>query len=109
MQSRSSRRAQALAAFLPPRADAHFPARRAQDKSFTLELKTPPASFLLKDRAGVKAGSAKGQKVKVGKVTAAQVEEIAKIKMPDLNCNGDLAAAVSIIKGSARNMGIEVV
>ena len=80
-----------------------------QDKSFSLELKTPPASFLLKDRAGIKAGSAKGQKVKVGKVSAAQVEEIAKIKMADLNCNGDLAAAVKIISGSARNMGIDVV
>lgn len=80
-----------------------------QDKSFSLELKTPPASFLLKDRAGVKAGSAKGQKVKVGKVSTAQVEEIAKIKMQDLNCNGDLASAVKIIAGSARNMGIEVV
>jgi large subunit ribosomal protein L11 len=80
-----------------------------QDKSFSLELKTPPASFLLKDRAGVKAGSAKGQKVKVGKVTAAQVREIATIKMPDLNCNGNMDSAISIISGSARNMGIDIV
>ena len=63
----------------------------------------------MKDRAGVKAGSAKGQKVKVGKVTSAQVLEIATIKLPDLNCNGDMQAAVSIIKGSARNMGIDIV
>ena len=79
------------------------------DKSFTLELKTPPASFLLKEKAGIKAGSAKGQKVKVGKVTAAQVSEIAQIKMRDLNCGGNLESGVAIIKGTARNMGIDVV
>ena len=64
---------------------------------------------MLKDRAGVKLGSAKGQKVKVGKVTAAQVAEIATIKLPDLNCAGNLETAISIISGSARNMGIEIV
>ena len=79
------------------------------DKSFTLELKTPPASFLLKEKAGVKVGTAKGQKNKVGKVTAAQVAEIATIKMRDLNCNGDLQAGIRIITGTARNMGIDVV
>lgn len=80
-----------------------------EDKSFTLELKTPPASFLLKDRAGVKAGTAKGQKLKVGKITAAQLKEIATIKMPGLNCNGDIDAAIAIIGGTARNMGIDIV
>jgi len=80
-----------------------------QDKSFSLELKTPPASFLLKEKAGIKAGSAKGQKVKVGKVTAAQVSEIAQIKMRDLNCGGNLERGVAIIKGTARNMGIDVI
>ena len=79
------------------------------DKSFTLELKTPPASFLLKEKAGIKAGSAKGQKTKVGKVTAAQVAEIATIKMRDLNCGGNLESGIAIIKGTARNMGIDVV
>ena len=80
-----------------------------EDKSFTLELKTPPASFLLKEKAGIKVGTAKGQKVKVGKVTAAQVAEIATIKMRDLNCGGNLEAGISIIKGTARNMGIDVI
>jgi large subunit ribosomal protein L11 len=64
---------------------------------------------LLKEKAGIKAGSAKGQKVKVGKVTAAQVSEIAQIKMRDLNCGGNLESGVAIIKGTARNMGIDVV
>jgi len=77
------------------------------DKSFTFVKKTPPASVLLRKAAGVAKGSAKPNMDKVGKVTRAQVEEIAKTKMPDLNCS-DLEAAVRIVAGSARSMGLEV-
>ncbi|OGQ21689.1 MAG: 50S ribosomal protein L11 [Deltaproteobacteria bacterium RIFCSPLOWO2_02_FULL_44_10] len=79
-----------------------------QDRSFTFELKTPPASFLLKQAAKIQKGSATPNKDKVGKVTRAQVAEIAKIKLPDLNCDS-LEAAIRTIEGTARNMGIEVV
>lgn len=78
-----------------------------QDRSFTFVLKTPPASILLLKAAGVEKGSGIPHKVKVGKVTKAQIEEIAKIKLPDLNCT-DLEAAKRTIEGTARNMGIEV-
>lgn len=78
------------------------------DRSFTFELKTPPASFLILKAAGIKKGSGEPNKVKVGKITKAQVEEIAKIKMPDLNAR-TLEAAMRIIEGTARNMGVEVV
>ncbi|ACR80524.1 MULTISPECIES: 50S ribosomal protein L11 [Kosmotoga] len=78
------------------------------DRSFTFELKTPPASFLILKAAGIKKGSGEPNKVKVGKITKAQVEEIAKIKMPDLNAR-TLEAAMKIIEGTARNMGVEVV
>lgn len=78
------------------------------DRSFTFVLKTPPAAVLLKKAAKIEKGSGIPHKVKVGKVTRAQVEEIAKLKMPDLNCY-DLDAAMKIIEGTARNMGIEVV
>ncbi len=77
------------------------------DKSFTFITKTPPASVLLLKAAKVEKGSAVPNKVKVGSVTKKQVEEIAKIKLPDLNCM-DMEAAVRIIEGTARNMGIEV-
>ncbi|WP_111980381.1 50S ribosomal protein L11 [Algibacillus agarilyticus] len=77
------------------------------DRSFTFETKTPPASFLLKKAAGVKSGSGKPNVDKVGKVTRAQVEEIAKMKEPDLTA-ADLDAAVNTISGSARSMGIVV-
>jgi large subunit ribosomal protein L11 len=77
------------------------------DRSFTFILKTPPAAVLLKKAAKIEKGSGIPHKVKVGKVTRAQLEEIAKIKMPDLNCN-DLDAAVKTIEGTARNMGLEV-
>lgn len=73
------------------------------DRSFTFELKTPPASFLILKAAGIKKGSGEPNKVKVGKITKAQVEEIAKIKMPDLNAR-TLEAAMKIIEGTARNM-----
>ncbi len=76
------------------------------DKSFSFIRKTPPASYLLQRAAGVEKGSGTPHNNKVGKVTRAQLEEIAKIKMPDLNVY-DLDAAVKIIAGSARSMGIE--
>lgn len=74
------------------------------DKSFTLKLKTPPASVLLKKAAKVEKGSGKPQANKVGKVTKAQVTEIAKIKLVDLNCTSVESAERSIM-GTARNMG----
>jgi large subunit ribosomal protein L11 len=77
------------------------------DRSFTFVTKTPPASILLKKAAGIKKGSGTPNSNKVGKVTRAQLEEIAKIKDPDLNA-ADLNAAVKIIAGSARSMGLEV-
>ncbi|MCD6252900.1 MAG: 50S ribosomal protein L11 [Thermotogae bacterium] len=79
-----------------------------EDRSFSFVLKTPPASFLLKKAAKIDKGSPEPNRVKVGKVTKKQIEEIAKIKMPDLNTD-DLEAACRIIEGTARNMGIEVV
>ena len=77
------------------------------DRSFSFITRTPPASVLLKKAAKIAKGSGEPNKNKVGLVTQAQLEEIAKIKMPDLNAN-DLEAAVQIIKGTARSMGIEV-
>lgn len=77
------------------------------DKSFTFEIKTPPASVLLKKAAGISKGSGTPNSDKVGKVTRAQLEEIAETKMKDLNAN-DMDAAVNIIAGSARSMGLEV-
>lgn len=76
------------------------------DKSFTFVTKTPPATVLLKKAAGIQSGSKTPHTNKVGKVTRKQLEDIAKIKMPDLNCH-DLDAAVRLIAGSARSMGIE--
>jgi large subunit ribosomal protein L11 len=77
------------------------------DKSFTFIVKTPPASVLLLKAAGITKGSAASNKTKVGKVTLQHCEEIAKIKMPDLNCD-DLESAISMVKGTARSMGITV-
>jgi large subunit ribosomal protein L11 len=77
------------------------------DKSFTFITKTPPASVLLKKAVGIKSGSSKPNTVKVGTVTRVQLEEIAKTKMEDLNA-ADLEAAVRIIAGSARSMGLNV-
>ncbi len=76
------------------------------DRSFTFITKTPPASILLKKAAGIKSGSKVPNRDKVGKVSRAQLEEIAKVKMPDLTA-ADLDAAVRTIAGSARSMGIE--
>jgi large subunit ribosomal protein L11 len=78
------------------------------DRSFTFIVKTPPASVLLKKAAGIIKGSAEPNREKVGKVTPAQVKEIAELKMPDLNAV-DIEAAMQIIAGTARSMGIEVV
>ncbi len=77
------------------------------DRSFTFVLKTPPAPVLIKKALGLETASATPNKVKVGKLTKAQVEEIAKTKLPDLNCT-TLESAMSMIKGTARSMGITV-
>ena len=77
------------------------------DRTYSFITKTPPASFLLKQAAGLQKGSGEPNRNKVGKVTLAQIEEIAQTKMPDLNAD-TLDAAVAIIKGTARSMGIEV-
>jgi large subunit ribosomal protein L11 len=77
------------------------------DRSFTFVMKTPPASYLLKKAAGLKSGSPRPNTQKVGKVTRAQLEEIATIKQPDLTAS-DMDAALRTIAGSARSMGLEV-
>ena len=78
-----------------------------EDRTFTFITKTPPASDMLKKAAGVKSGSGKPNKDKVGKITRAQLLEIAKVKLPDLNAY-DVEAAARIVEGTARNMGIVV-
>jgi len=78
------------------------------DRSFTFITKTPPAAILLKKAAGLEKGSGEPRKKMIGKVTKAQVTEIAKLKMPDLIVN-DLDAAVRTVEGTARSMGLEVV
>lgn len=78
-----------------------------QDRSYTFITKTPPASVLLKRAVGIAKGSGEPNRNKVGKVTMKQVEDIAKIKMPDLNA-ADLEAAKRIVMGTARSMGIDV-
>ena len=77
------------------------------DRSFTFIMKTPPASILLKKAAGIQSGSGRPNTEKVGKVTKAQVKEIAELKAPDLNAH-DVENAMHIIEGTARSMGIEV-
>ncbi|NMP17092.1 MULTISPECIES: 50S ribosomal protein L11 [unclassified Thalassotalea] len=77
------------------------------DRSFTFETKTPPASYLLKKAAGIKSGSGRPNTEKVGTVTTAQLEEIVKMKEPDLT-GGSLEASVRTIAGSARSMGLVV-
>ena len=79
-----------------------------KDKSFNFVVKTPPASYLLKKAAGIAKGSGAPNKEKVGKVTRNQIEEIARIKLPDLNAY-DVEAAAKIIEGTARNMGLEII
>jgi large subunit ribosomal protein L11 len=77
------------------------------DKSFTFILKTPPAAVLIKKAIGLEKGSAESHKNKVGKIPRAKLEEIAKLKMPDLSAN-DIGGAMKIIAGTARSMGVEV-
>lgn len=79
-----------------------------KDRSFNFIIKTPPASYLLKKAAGIAKGSGEPNKEKVGKVTEKQIEEIAKVKMADLNAF-DLDSAKEIIKGTAKNMGLEII
>jgi len=78
------------------------------DRSFSFVLKTPPASYLLKKAAGIDKGSPIPNRTKVAQLTMAQIEDIAKLKMPDLNAK-DLKGAVEIILGSAKSLGIDVI
>lgn len=78
-----------------------------EDRSFDFKLKTPPAAYLLRVASGIEKGSGVPNKEKVGKVTKAQIREIAEKKMGDLNAN-DIDAAMKIVEGTARSMGIEV-
>jgi large subunit ribosomal protein L11 len=78
------------------------------DRSFTFELRTPPAAVLLKRAAKIAKGSGEPHKEKVGSVTKAQVREIAELKLPDLNAH-DVEAAMRIVAGTARSMGLDVV
>ena len=78
------------------------------DRTFTFITKTPPASYLIKKAAGIEKGSTTTGKAGVGSVTVEQLREIAQVKMPDLNAN-DLDAAVEMMRGSARSMGVQVV
>lgn len=77
------------------------------DRSFTFQVKTPPVSYLIKKAAKIKKGSQTTPMVKVGKISQSQVEEIAKVKMEDLNAN-DIESAKKIIEGTARSMGVDV-
>ena len=77
------------------------------DRTLSFITKTPPAAVLLKRAANIAKGSGEPNRTKVGTVTAAQVEEIAKTKMPDLNCNS-LEGAVKVVAGTARSMGVEI-
>ncbi len=79
-----------------------------KDRTFNFVIKTPPASYLLKKAAGIAKGSGAPNKEKVGKVTEKQIEEIAKLKMSDLNAY-TLEAAKKIVEGTAKNMGLEIV
>ena len=78
-----------------------------EDRTFTFILKTPPAAVLIKEKLGLKSGSGEPNKNKVGEITRKQLEEIAEMKMPDLNAN-DIDAAVKIIAGTCRQMGVTV-
>jgi large subunit ribosomal protein L11 len=80
-----------------------------QDRSFTFEMKLPPVTFFLKEAAGIQSGSqTPGKGAKSGKVTTAQIREIATRKLPDLNCDS-VEAAMAMVKGSAQSMGLEIV
>lgn len=77
-----------------------------EDRTFTFITKTPPASFLIKRALNIESGSKEPNRNKVGKLSRGQIEEIAKVKMPDINAN-DIEAAIKIIAGTARSMGVE--
>ena len=77
------------------------------DKSFTFILKTPPAAILIKKELGLEKGSGQPNRVKVGKLSKAQVRKIAEVKMPDLNCDS-IESAMAMVAGAARSMGVEV-
>ena len=77
------------------------------DKSFTFILKTPPAAILIKKELGLEKGSGQPNRVKVGKLSKAQVKKIAEVKMPDLNCDS-IESAMAMVAGAARSMGVEV-
>jgi large subunit ribosomal protein L11 len=79
-----------------------------EDRSFSLVTKTPPAAVLIRQKAGIEKGSGEPNRNKVGTIRKAQVKEIAELKMPDLNAN-DIDAAMKIIAGTARSMGVTVV
>ena len=79
----------------------------AKNKSFTFEIKTPPAAVLIKKEAGLATGSAAPNKVKVGKITKEQLKNIAQLKIKDMNCNS-LESAMSMIAGTARSMGVTI-
>ena len=80
-----------------------------QDRSFTFEMKLPPVAYFLKEAAGIQSGSqTPGKGTKSGKVTTAQIREIATRKLPDLNCDS-VEAAMAMVKGSAQSMGLEIV
>lgn len=78
------------------------------DRSFTFILKTPPAAILIKKAIGLEKGSAQPNRTKVGKINRAKIQEIAKLKMPDLNAK-DLAGAMRMIEGTAKSLGVEVI
>ncbi|MCP2727801.1 50S ribosomal protein L11 [Limnofasciculus baicalensis] len=78
-----------------------------EDRSFTFVLKTPPASVLIRKAAGIERGSSEPNKKKVGSITRSQLREIAQTKMPDINAN-DIDAAMNIVEGTARNMGVTI-
>jgi large subunit ribosomal protein L11 len=78
-----------------------------EDRTFTFVTKTPPASFLIKQALKIESGSKEPNRNKVGKLTQKQLEDIANVKMPDINAN-DIEAAKNIVAGTARSMGVEV-
>ena len=78
-----------------------------EDRSFTFVLKTPPASVLIQKAAGIERGSGEPNRKKVGSITRSQLKEIAQTKLPDLNAN-DIDAAMRIVEGTARNMGVTI-
>ena len=93
---------------LTPGVQVTFEMDRIKDKTFSFVIKTPPVSELIKKKINISKGSSRPNTDKVGKITMADIEEIAKIKLPDLNANS-LEQAKKIIAGSARSMGVVVI